>query len=1078
MEDFAVIQTHVIVPRRRADIVTRPRLIQLLKDQLDRKLVIVAAPAGYGKTSLLIDFARQSEFPTCWYTLDPLDNDLQRFLAHFLAALEERFPRFGRNSWAALQALGKGQLDVTAFVTTLVNEAYQHISEHFLFVLDDYHLVAENEQINAFLNRFVQDVDENCHLIIASRSLLTLPDLPLLVARNQVSGLSFAELAFDAQEISALFSQNYQLSLSDEAAAQLVEQTEGWVTGVLLSSNLGEQKTADLARVARASGVGLDDFFDQLLQRYDASMQEFLLQTSLMDEFSAELCSQVLGDQADQEPYQQAISTVLRNNTFVLPVDTDDGQLWVRYHHLFSDFLRRRVQDRYPTEALVIQQRLADYYVQTEQAERAFALYQRLGDSQRAIELAERTGPDLLLKGRIDTVAKWLADLPQDAIRSRPALLALHAKIELAHGETERAIGEFEQALGALDAQADPETYARTLLQTASAYLISGDYPHALKLAGQLKTATLENDVAQELHALAEHIEGVALYYSGDREKALAALEASIADYGRSRNPEISVMPLLDMAAIQHELGHFGSAQEEYEAALELLKNQGNTFFVAILYNNLGSLHYLTGEYTSSLDFLEKALDYARLSGNVRTQGYSLLSLTDLLRDTGLFPQAEQSAHEARAVMAQLGDTHLHISLELAEALLANARQAFTSAERHWRNATELARSVESFEEQADSALVGAELALSNGRPGFNRAQLEQAVPFFEEHGQQLEATRASFFLALLAERRGDSGTAQALLESIAWDRLDPDFRASLTALSWRLRSLLREAAGHPDLSALLAPFNQAAEAYSAALPAIQQHLRRQSAHFGTAGSTFRIHALGKSEVEADGHVVTSTDWQADVARRMFFYLIGHPEGVSRETLGLAFWPEASSDEVRYRLKNTLYRIRRATGKDVILFTGEHYRFNADIAHDYDVEHFLGALEQAQSTDQPKAKLAAYEKALKAYRGPYLPNLDDSWAQAERESLARRYRQAMLSLAQLYLKQGHGQQALDLGERLLHDDPYSEETQRLLMRCYAVLGNRAAMARQYERFRARLKEELRADPSTQTQALYEELMRS
>ena len=1072
MEDFAVIQTHVIVPRRRADIVTRPRLIQLLKDQLDRKLVIVAAPAGYGKTSLLIDFARQSEFPTCWYTLDPLDNDLQRFLAHFIAALEERFPRFGRNSWAALQGLGKGQLDLTAFVTTLVNEAYQHISEHFLFVLDDYHLVAENEQINAFLNRFVQDIDENCHLIIASRSLLTLPDLPLLVARNQVSGLSFAELAFDAQEIAALFSQNYQLSLSDEAAAQLVEQTEGWVTGILLSSNLGEQKSADLTRVARASGVGLDDYFDQLLQRYDAPMQDFLLLTSLMDEFSAELCAKVLGDQAPPEEYQQAISTVLRNNTFVLPVDTDDGQLWVRYHHLFSDFLRRRVQERYPEEAVGIQRRLADYYVQSEQAERAFALYQRLGASQQAIELVERAGPDLLLKGRIDTVAKWLAELPQDAIHARPALLALNAKIELAHGETERAIGEFEWALRTLDAQADPETYARTLLQTASAYLLSGDYSHAMKLAGQLKTEDLERSSARELCALAKHIEGVASYYSGDREQALAALRASTQEYELSGNAEARVMPLLDLATIQNALGDFSSAQALYENALKLLINQGNNFFVSILYNNLGILQHQMGEYANSLDFLERALDYAGSSGNTRTQGYALVGLAEVLRDADFPRQAEQSLREARIIIGQIDDPRLHVSLELEEALLSNPN-ASLAPEQHWRKA---AGSADSPQEHANCALAGAELALSGRFPKFETDQLEQALAFFDGHGQRPEAARARFYLALLMQRRGNPKKAAALLQQIGWETLEPGLRLSLVPVAWHLSAVIKEAAKDPALSVLLAPYLQAAEQHDAALPRIQQQLRRRNTRFTFAGSSLRIRGLGKSEVEVNGHALTSSDWQAEVARRMFFYLVARPEGVSREALGLVFWPDASVDEVRYRLKNTLYRIRRAAGKDVILFTGERYRFNADIPHDYDVERFLNVLEQAETSDRVEIKQASYEKALKTYRGPYLPDFDDSWAQAERESLARRYRQAMLSLAQLCLKRGQAQQALDLSERLLREDAYSEEAQRLLMRCYAALGNRAAMARQYERFRAGLKAELQADPSVQTQALYEELM--
>lgn len=196
-----VTRTKVIIPRERADILHRQRLVDLLVDLLDYKLLIIAAPAGYGKTSLLVDFAHRVQLPVCWYSLDPLDRDPQRFIAHLIAAIAQRFPSFGSQSLSMLETASQTDLDMDDLVTALVNDAYENIQEHFILVIDDYHLVNETAEIDYFVSRFIQDVDENLHLILASRSLLSLPDLPLMVARSQVGGLSFEELAFQPEEI-------------------------------------------------------------------------------------------------------------------------------------------------------------------------------------------------------------------------------------------------------------------------------------------------------------------------------------------------------------------------------------------------------------------------------------------------------------------------------------------------------------------------------------------------------------------------------------------------------------------------------------------------------------------------------------------------------------------------------------------------------------------------------------------------------------------------------------------------------------------------------------------------------------
>jgi two-component SAPR family response regulator len=223
---------------------------------------------------------------------------------------------------------------------------------------------------------------------------------------------------------------------------------------------------------------------------------------------------------------------------------------------------------------------------------------------------------------------------------------------------------------------------------------------------------------------------------------------------------------------------------------------------------------------------------------------------------------------------------------------------------------------------------------------------------------------------------------------------------------------------------------------------------------------------------------VHDPDWRSrKIVKELFFLLLAHPEGLTKEAAGGILWPDSSPAQLRLRFKNAIYRVRRALGQEVVLLEENLYRFNRAMDYEYDVESFLRGLAQAQAVSAPPRKAAAYREALDLYQGPYLPEADGTWVWAERERLWRACAEALLQLARLSVEAEEHKIALKYCHRALSQDPCLEEAHRLAMRAWAALGNRVAVHRQFERCRQALLEEANASPSPQTDTLYETLMR-
>jgi two-component SAPR family response regulator len=258
-------------------------------------------------------------------------------------------------------------------------------------------------------------------------------------------------------------------------------------------------------------------------------------------------------------------------------------------------------------------------------------------------------------------------------------------------------------------------------------------------------------------------------------------------------------------------------------------------------------------------------------------------------------------------------------------------------------------------------------------------------------------------------------------------------------------------------------------------LPTLLKHLRHVTSIIPLSPPRLTVQALGKAQVKLNGRTVTMTQWQTHAVHDLFFYFLNVSQKISKEEIGAAFWPEASPAQLKIRFKNNIFRLRRALGQDTIIFDNEHYQFNYTLDYEYDVETFESYLVQARSTRDIHEQIACYEAAIRLIRGRYLENIDAQWILIERERLNQLYLIALLRLAELYREIGNPQKALQACQRAIAYDACLEEAYRSAMRIYASIGDRAAVARQYQTCKENLHNELDIPPSPETEKLYQEL---
>ncbi|WP_308638373.1 LuxR C-terminal-related transcriptional regulator [Paenibacillus silvisoli] len=621
-----ILTTKLYIPFARSKVVLRQRLIDRINEGLDRrKLTLISASAGFGKTTLASEWAASCDRPVAWLSLDEGDNEAASFLAHFIAALKTIANEVGDDAVRILDS--QQSTSVEAIFTSLLNDI-SALPCKLALVLDDYHTI-NAKGINDGLIFLVEHLPPHMHVVIATRED---PQLPLsrLRARGLLTELRAADLRFSVGQAAEFFSGVMGLKLSADDIAALESRTEGWIAGLqlaALSLQRHENIPAFLREFAGDNRYIVDYLVEEVLRRQPEPIRNFLLQTSILDRLCGPLCDAVTG----QENGSVRLEALEKGNFFVVPLD--DKRHWYRYHHLFAQVLYAHVQADQPDRLADLHRRASVWYEQ--QGSSAQAIHHALAAKAfaRAADLIELAWPSLRRNNQGRAALGWLRTLPDELVRCRPVLSVAYAWASMASGQFAAVEARLRDAERLLETQpknaemvvVDQEEY-RYLPSTIAGYRaaysqVLGDTPAAIRYARQVLDLVPEGDHLRR--GAASALLGLAAWTDGSLETAHRLFSDGMAGVLLAGNIADAVGGTVALADIRISQGRLLQAMRTCERGIQLAADHGKHLFqgTAAIYAIMSELCCERNELQAAMRHLQRSKELSERAGRPKA-GY------------------------------------------------------------------------------------------------------------------------------------------------------------------------------------------------------------------------------------------------------------------------------------------------------------------------------------------------------------------------------------------------------------------------------------------------------------------------
>ena len=1066
------LHTKFLVPQHGQNRLTRLRLLEMVERRLDRRLILISAPAGYGKTTLLAEFTRGSSTPSAWYQLDPADNDPAVFLAYLIETLgrvQRDDPGGNPLIGGVTQTLlGSAEENFSPqhVLTVLINELTEVLTEDTLVILEDYHLIS-NPTVHQLVEFLLDNAPPALHLIISTRV-----DPPLGLARLRARGLlaelRAEDLRFREDEVRAWMAEGSP-KISEESVALLSEKTEGWAAAlqIVRSSLTGATSEEALDFITNLSGSHrfiFEYLAGEVFRRQPAAHQQFLLRTAVLTQMDSVACNALPG----VEQAQSVLEQLEDENLFLISLDSE-GQ-WYRYHLLFREFLLAKLKEEDKGLYLDLRNASGAYYEAHKEYEAAFNQYLNAQAYKAAARVLGAFAPDYVERGRVEVLHRYLSALPKSVRLEHPHLLLEHGNVLRRLGEAGSAISCYEETQQVFASRGDRAGLSRALTRLAEVNRAQGNYRRAEAFAAEAQASAPDDDHAGRAEALMALAKSRGFLSDMGQGRLLA--EQAVEESRRARES----ISRLAHANLLQSLGQicwwYGDpqatvryCQEALQAAPEQLAPIAAKAFIS-----MATPYLYWCELDTALEYAERGLEISQTLHLKELQPSAYTVLGNVLTRLGETARAEAALRQSMELAQAFG-------LASYERVMATGYLAYNLyGQGRVEEARQLAEgALWSYTGNPDTyevfvcRSVLADVALEKG-------DLEEAETLFTgllETGirRQFNIPLAMVYFGLayihLVTGRTPSGISYARQ---AQELIEPTGAIQLYLDQGERSRVVCQALANDGYR-------------SHFLHRVLDSLPKQPALPGVvaaSGLVVTIHCLGPFQVYAGEQRISQSRWVSTKARDLLaFFVTFRGERILAARAFDAIWADKAGRGMT-AFHTALSRLRKALRMDgnatkfILVEAGEYWLDTARFR--VDLDDFDHALAKARAASGNDASAHWYQHAIDLYAGEFLENMYYDWVFPERRRIQQDYIGALCALAGIRAATNHDQRAADLLQKALEIDPLLENVHCQLMQIYARQDRRIEVARQYQQLQEVLAEELGVKPTQATQSLYQQLI--
>ncbi len=1112
-------QRKVRSPSLSPTVLYRPRLVNMLNEAVHRlvasakekifpyQLILLCAPAGYGKTTLLADFASHTTIPCCWCFLEHSDADLTVFLKLIVTSICQCFPQFGasldaRLARAIADELTSIHLNVEDLVESLTQAIAAEISEPFALILCHYHDVSSNEMINNLLNLLMQSLPPQCILILESRAIPFLNLTPLLV-RQEIFGLGSQELRFTPQEISELVQLLNKGPISEREIMRLERTFEGWIAGIILSTYLGNLQPIHMPVVQNISWGGPaipimhDNLFAYLITEVfhrEPEAYAFLKEAVILKRMTPETCNKLL----DTSNAAERLNYLEYQGLFVVHYVQDLDSFYV-CHPMLRELLYERLKLKDPARFQALHLKAMELFQETGDYDQAIFHSLSAQSYEQAAALIERTRQQVLTSGYFATFASWIDELPQEIVVRHPGLLLARATIFLSTGEYEAAKPLLDQvsAVSREYYNAEPSLEAELLITHGAMLFQQGDYQAAHELCKQALILAPEDDLP--LCAEAHLRLGLCFCLQGKFQDGITALQRALLLRDCEKATRQTARLHSALASAYQHISHLVLSEHHQMRAMQCWEQLADEWGKLDSMLGLGIIRVYQCAYAEAEQIFTEVLAAARGPIRYRSiEAYVLVNLGGLYLDQNRYQEALNALGESLSLSRQLKDTYL-ISSTLCElattySLLGDPQAALVL--------------LSPLAQVPPTGYVASSYQITHGTILLHLHSYKEASVLFKQaevvlraSGMQSQRIRVLIRLACCELAQNNLHSARQYVdESLAlagYCGYELLYQFEMLRAP-HLMQAFRKMPGTTHLYAFLDEKNEPLQHSSrpARLPVTVSS--PSSTPIQSSSSTdpllpakpgtlpgrttvLRVLALGETAVYLNDILITR--WRLTCAMESFFFLLNAERAVHKEQIIDALWPEgdAQADQL---LRSAIYHLRKLLGNSCIISSASTYRLNLTAANgDFQVWYDVAVFRQSYATglatlakgDEALA-IRSFEEAVNLYQGDYVPSFFNDWCRSLRHELRSTCIDAHHQLALIAWRDQRLEECIVQWQRMLALDQCLEEAHCWLMRCYIQQGKRGMALRQYHRCIAALQDELNIRPGHEIQEVYQQIV--